>query len=79
MKAPPNTMKFPDDEDVYPEDVTHIDFLVNRVHVPKIETYYHCRIVKFPQLESKHHIIAVRQTYLIKLLYKTPHDYLTLV
>lgn len=59
MKVRPNPRKFPDQEDVYPKHVKHVDLTVHDVVVPKKETYYHCSIVKFPKLPSKHHIIAV--------------------
>lgn len=61
MKVRPNPRKFPDQQDVYPEHVKHVDLTVKNVVVPKKETYYYCNIVKFPRLLSKHHIIAVRK------------------
>lgn len=59
MRVRPNQRKFPDQEEVYPEHVSHVDLTVRDVVVPQKETYYHCAIVKFPRLGSKHHIIAV--------------------
>ncbi|CAL8072003.1 unnamed protein product [Orchesella dallaii] len=60
MKVLSRHKKFPDDEDVYPAHVYHADLTVTNVTVPKAETYYHCKILKFPKLTSKHHIIAHR-------------------
>ncbi|CAL8092372.1 unnamed protein product [Orchesella dallaii] len=60
MKVLPQHRPFPDKEDVYPSNVFHVDLGVSEVVVPKVEMYYHCRIVKLPKLQSKHHIIGYR-------------------
>lgn len=73
MKVTPKQRKFPDEEDKYPKDVKHVDLTLDKLLVPKTETYYHCKIVKFPKLSSKHHIIAVSATisqYLVRICWQ---------
>ncbi|CAL8098886.1 unnamed protein product [Orchesella dallaii] len=50
--------KFPDEEEKYPHGIQQYDFVNSDVQVPKADTYHHCKIIKFPQLQQKHHILA---------------------
>ncbi|ODM96787.1 hypothetical protein Ocin01_09894 [Orchesella cincta] len=64
--------KFPDEEEKYPYGIQQYDFVNSDVQVLKAETYHHCKIIKFPQLQQRHHILA---TLDILTLYLPPKSH----
>lgn len=38
-------------------------FVLSQITVPPVPTYYHCKVMKFPKLLTKHHIYQVILTF----------------
>ncbi|KAL5012084.1 hypothetical protein ScPMuIL_010635 [Solemya velum] len=44
-------------------DVKSFDFIYSNITLPPQDTYYHCEIIKFPELDQPHHVIGYEAVF----------------